>query len=73
MSGTRTNTLVSVNVGYSAHGQKAVLQGGEDSAGNWSWALRLEARSFKEQPIVIEGLTAGMIKTMAGAVERDGR
>lgn len=73
MSGTRTNTLVVVNVGYSAHGQKAVLQGGEDSAGTWSWALKLEPRTFKEQPIVIEGLTAGMIRNMALAVERDGR
>jgi len=73
MSGARRTTLVSINVGYSAHGQKAVLQGGEDQAGNWSWALKLEARTFKEQPIIVEGLTAETIRQMAAAVERDGR
>jgi len=73
MSGARTTTLTEINVGYSAHGQKAVLLGGEDSAGNWSWALKLEARTFRDQPIIIEGLTAKNIEQMALAVERDGR
>ncbi len=73
MSGTRMTRLVEINVGYSAHGQKAVLLGGEDGSGNWSWALRLEARSFREAPLVIEGLTAETIRHLAAAVERDGR
>lgn len=73
MSGIRITRLVEINVGYSAHGQKAVLLGGEDGSGNWSWALKLEARSFREQPIIVEGLTAESIRQMAAAVERDGR
>lgn len=73
MSGTRTTKLVEVNVGYSAHGQKTLLLGGEDASGNWSWSLKLEPRTFREQPVFIEGLTAETIRNMAAAVERDGR
>lgn len=73
MSGGRTTKLVEINVGYNAFGQKGVLQGGTDAAGTWSWAIRFEPRTFREQPVIIEGLTATMIQQMAAAVERDGR
>lgn len=73
MSVPRTTQLVEINVGYSAHGQKAVLLGGRDATGRWSWSLRHEARTHRDQAVQIDGLTAEMIRQMHEAVERDGR